>query len=464
MSLHFYCVGEDNEKEESIDNHKDLFTEYIDKPPSLKEALNQIFISGGVPDNKVDDYIYDITKKVTKLVEDRQSKIKAKYPNITYEDSLIICSYTREAINSEYSPYKILNRNLASDNREEGLKKVSKYLYILLKALRKLKLYYPSEEQKYLYRGITFKIETKIDPYNPKFVPYLRNKKKTFWAFTSTSPLTSTAFGFLKDNGYYKEKKLKSGTFFSLYGKISGYDISLFNSYNEEEILLEPERKFRIENVIPDYSSGIINVTCEILDSPNVLSDLKKIAYFKAKVFARFMKNKYVEEIMEPPKQEYKPIGSLNEYKYNNYKPDKMFMKNNYLDEIMEPPKLEFKLVGHIIKGIYLEDISELLTRILSQIEILAGLCESKSQYDYKKYYLEKSPLEIFNSLKSDIDIFEKMCLKYWNDGYVLSFENSEKKFLLNLKYSNIGNKAGYKKFGVLLDRVYDQVFFDDIS
>ena len=275
MSLHFYCNGEDNEKEESINKYKDIFIDYVDNPPALKEALIQIFISGGVPENELNDYFEHLNKKINKLVEDREFKIKETYPNLSKEDSLIIASYTCEAKNSEFSPYRTLNRNLSSGNREEGLKKVSKYLYLLLKALRKLKRYYPDEEQKYLYRGIKVIVNTKIDPFNPKLVPYLRNKQKTFWAFSSTSPLTSTALGFLGDNGYHEEKKLKSGTFFSLYGKIWGYDITIFNIYNEKEILLEPERKFRIENVIPD-PNGIINVTCEIIDSPIVLNDLKK--------------------------------------------------------------------------------------------------------------------------------------------------------------------------------------------
>ena len=30
-----------------------------------------------------------------------------------------------------------------------------------------------------------------------------------------------------------------------------GYDIKLFNYYNEEEILLEPETKFIVDNVLP---------------------------------------------------------------------------------------------------------------------------------------------------------------------------------------------------------------------
>lgn len=179
MSLHYFCVGEDYEKEESINNYKDLFLEYIDNPPSPEEALKQIFIAGGVPQNEVNDYVNDITKKVNKFFEDRKLKIKKKYPKISDEDSLIICSYTCEAINKEFSPYRTLNRNLASDNRKEGLKKVSKYLYILLMALRRLeKRYYPDEDQKYLYRGITFKVNTMIDPHRPKLVPYLRNKQK----------------------------------------------------------------------------------------------------------------------------------------------------------------------------------------------------------------------------------------------------------------------------------------------
>ena len=208
MSLHYFCVGEDNEKEESINNYKDLFLEYIDNPPPLKEALKQIFISGGVPENEVNDYVNDITSKVNILYEKRKLIIKEKYPNISFEDSLIICSYTCEAINHEFSPYRTLNRNLASDNRKEGLKKVSKYLYILLMALRRLeKRYYPDEDQKYLYRGITFKVNTMIDPHRPKLVPYLRNKQKCFWAFTSASPSQATASDFLGDNGYHQEKK-----------------------------------------------------------------------------------------------------------------------------------------------------------------------------------------------------------------------------------------------------------------
>ena len=369
MSLHFYCNGEDNEKEESIDNYRDIFTDFLDNPPSLKQALSQIFIAGGVPKNELNDYVDDLYNKVNKLVEDRNIKIKEKYPNISNEDSLIIASYTCEAKNCEFSPYRTLNRNLASGNREEGLKKVSKYLFILLNALRKLKRYYPVEEQKYLYRGIKVMVNTKIDPFNPKLVPYLRNKQKTFWAFSSTSPLPATALEFLGDNGYHEEKKIKSGTFFSLYGKIWGYDITVFNKYKEEEILLEPERKFRIENVIPDHN-GIINVTCEIIDSPIVLDDLKKR----------------------------KVNGNSN---FNNY---------SYQRQIQITPQ--------ILKQIKeWEKIFNIFFSIISQFEVYSFKYENKNTKKLFSYYYELdqniSKSNLFDILEDNINSFEKKFIEF---------------------------------------------------
>ena len=369
MSLHFYCNGEDNEKEESINKYKDIFTDYVDNPPELKEALIQIFISGGVPENELNDYFEHLNKKINKLVEDREFKIKENYPNLSKEDSLIIASYTCEAKNSEFSPYRTLNRNLSSDNREEGLKKVSKYLYLLLKALRKLKRYYPDEEQKYLYRGIKVMVNTKIDPFNPKLVPYLRNKQKTFWAFSSTSPLTSTALGFLGDNGYHEEKKLKSGTFFSLYGKIWGYDITIFNIYNEKEILLEPERKFRIENVIPD-PNGIINVTCEIIDSPIVLNDLKKRE------------------------------DNINSYYFNDKKFKQIQINQKLLKQLEENKK-----------------ISIILFSIISQFEAYSSRYENihtKNLFvHYYKLNINISKSEFFSILEENIKAFEKKFIEF---------------------------------------------------
>ena len=72
-------------------------------------------------------------------------------------------------------------------------------------------------------------------------------------------------YNFLKD-----EEKIKSGTIFSLGGDIWGYDITLFNYFGEEEILLEPERKYKVDNVLPSLNE-IIYVNCKILTTPLVL-------------------------------------------------------------------------------------------------------------------------------------------------------------------------------------------------
>jgi len=108
------------------------------------------------------------------------------------------------------------------------------------------------------------------DPFNDKMVPYITGNKKTFWGFTSTSTNPNTTYNFLQD-----ENSLKAGTIFTLGGEVWGYDITLFNYYGEKEILLEPERKFIIDNVLPPLNE-IINVTCNILKTPLILGDENK--------------------------------------------------------------------------------------------------------------------------------------------------------------------------------------------
>ena len=74
-------------------------------------------------------------------------------------------------------------------------------------------------------------------------------------------------YNFLKE-----EEKIKSGTIFLLGGDIWGYNISLFNYFGEEEILLEPERKYKVDNILPPVNE-IIYVNCKILTTPLVLLD-----------------------------------------------------------------------------------------------------------------------------------------------------------------------------------------------
>ena len=265
MSLNYYFEEEENSREESLNNYKYLFTNYESKMPTLEEALNQIFKSVVFDDAKTKSLTDDIIAKCKQAIDPRFNAIKQKYKKVSIDDAYIICSYTCESYEGKYSPYKILNKNLVSNDRKQGVANISKYLYIFLKSLRKLDRYYPTETKKYLYRCISHKVSLVEEPKNDKLIPYVKGNQKTFWGFTSTSPNPKMTINFLG-----KKEQLKTGTIFTLGGDVWGYDIKLFNYYNEEEILLEPETKFIVDNVFPPVND-IIHITCKILTSQLLL-------------------------------------------------------------------------------------------------------------------------------------------------------------------------------------------------
>ena len=260
MSLNFHTEEEDNYREESLNKYKNLFSKYENNPPSLKEALNQIYKSTNIENKQVDILTEDIINKCKGRIDPNIDDKKKKYNNITKEDAYIICSYTCESEQKEYSPYRILNKSLVSDNRQHGIRNISKYLYIFINSLRKLPRYYP--KNKYLYRCLTCKVNISKDSNNENLIPYVAGNKKTFWGFTSTSVDPKMTYSFLKE-----EEKMKKGTIFSLGGDIWGYNIEPFNYFYEKEIIMEPERKFVVDNVLPPVN-GIINITCTILKTP----------------------------------------------------------------------------------------------------------------------------------------------------------------------------------------------------
>ena len=267
MSLNFYMPEEDYGKEESVNHYKSLFSSYKNSKPNLSESLYQMYKSENLADKKCNELTKDILDKCKSKIDQKLFEIKKKYKNISKEDAYIICSYTCESKEKAYNPYKILNKNLVSENRKNGVANISKYLYIFLKALRKLPRFYPPKDLNYLYRCITHKVSLSKDIFNDKLIPYKIGEKKTFWGFTSTSTNPKDTYMFLKD-----EKEFKSGTIFSLEGDIWGYDIEIFNYFNEKEILLEPERKFIVKNVLPPINE-IVNITCKIIESPLILLD-----------------------------------------------------------------------------------------------------------------------------------------------------------------------------------------------
>ncbi len=53
MALNFHCEEEENNREESFNKYKDIFTNYETNPPSFQEALIQMFESCELDNNKV---------------------------------------------------------------------------------------------------------------------------------------------------------------------------------------------------------------------------------------------------------------------------------------------------------------------------------------------------------------------------------------------------------------------------
>ena len=157
LSINYYPLNEDISKYESINNYQNIFIEYSEKIPSLADALYQMFKSTGISDQKVYDITQYIIKKAEKIVRFNFDLIKEKYSMMTEIDAIIICSYSCEyEIDSNFSPYKILNINLNKENKSEGIQNISKYLFIFLKALRKLNRFFP--KGKYVYRCINKKV------------------------------------------------------------------------------------------------------------------------------------------------------------------------------------------------------------------------------------------------------------------------------------------------------------------
>ena len=54
-------------------------------------------------------------------IDPKFNVIQQKYKNVSINDAYIICSYTCESQEEKFSPYKILNQNLVSNNRKQGI-------------------------------------------------------------------------------------------------------------------------------------------------------------------------------------------------------------------------------------------------------------------------------------------------------------------------------------------------------
>ena len=258
MSRFIYSENEELNFEDSLNKFEYIFESLKSKPPTLEEALIELFRNAGLSskDSKeLYDHLYLIcNKKIT----DNWELIKKENEKISKNDAIIISSYTYEpkTMYQKYSPYRLLNTNLVSNNRKNGVINADKYLFLFLSTLRGLK----KCKKDNLFRCISCKVKLEKDPNNDKFVPYEIGNQKVFWSFTSTSDDESLTENFLNDG---------KGTKYIIKGDdLWGYDISLFNVYGEKEIILEPERKYIVEKV---KEGKVTEVVCKVIDNSQIL-------------------------------------------------------------------------------------------------------------------------------------------------------------------------------------------------
>ena len=82
MSLTFYSKGEDNNREESVDNYKKIFIEYEKALPSLSETLKQMFQNSNLDENLVNELTNDIINKCKKTIDKNYEDIQQRQINI----------------------------------------------------------------------------------------------------------------------------------------------------------------------------------------------------------------------------------------------------------------------------------------------------------------------------------------------------------------------------------------------
>ena len=261
MSQKFYSENEENNFEESLNNYEYLFKNYIGDSKqkiTLEEPLIELFRNAGASINEAKQIYDDLYLVCNNKINQNWEKIRQENKFISKRDALIISSYTYEAkpMYSRFSPYRLLNTNLVANDRKNGVRCVEKYFFLFLKSLRSME----KCKKAHLFRCIGSEVKLEKDPNNSKYVPYKVGNEKTFWPFTSTSDIEKMTENFL-NNG--------KGTKYKIVGDdLWGYDITLFNVFNEREILLEPERKYLIEKI---HKGNLTEVTCRIKNTPQIL-------------------------------------------------------------------------------------------------------------------------------------------------------------------------------------------------
>ena len=225
----------------------DLLAErYLDdyRIPSIAEALQEAGLSGeGV----------EFIVNACALVWNRVMRRKGVKEGIPKEDVEAVALYTFDfgSENYESNPYRIINKALVTGD-DEYLLRASGMLYLVVSALRRL----PRRKGVTLYRGIREGVNMSL---------YREGSHVVWRGLSSTSPDMGATKAFLANSPSTEQMK---GTLFVIENGW-GYDLQPYSMFpDEEEILLEPLRCFRVQSVI---NSVPIVIKLEMLDTPLLL-------------------------------------------------------------------------------------------------------------------------------------------------------------------------------------------------
>ena len=231
---------------------KKLDTLYKMYPPNYtKPLLKDALVSAGLTEEQAGAVIEECKKRMTTT-----KKSTGKLEGFTKEDAAALAMYTYEFSTGgfEKNPYRIISKCLIERNFN-SLQSASGLLYIVMTALRKL----PRVTGTTLYRGLRCEVSTDNDHYH-------KGNIITWPALSSTSPDMKATKAFLAKGS--KTGKA-TGTLFIIENGW-GYDIQPYSLFPEEaEVLLEPERQFKVASVAQE--EGLVVITLKMLDTPLAL-------------------------------------------------------------------------------------------------------------------------------------------------------------------------------------------------
>ena len=235
---------------ESLDEceSREIIAKFAKDRPTLEEALESTGIKN-----------YDkILKKAMNYAREAKGKPEIKGRGLTDDEAGAIACYTFEE--KDESLYNVVNEGLAKSRNRVGLSDIGKFLFLLLSGLRKLPRYslHPGKE---LYRGIKKEVPQTLESAEGHQY-YEEGRIVTWWGFTSTTKKREKAMRFIGKG---------PGTLFVIGGKdLWGYEPKSLSDFpKEEEVLLEPETKILVREVIKE--DNYLRVTAEFQSRPTLV-------------------------------------------------------------------------------------------------------------------------------------------------------------------------------------------------